>query len=99
MSVQWTGALTVTLAENGITLRWWKGTEERTRNFASWHEAAAYMDPMGELSAIDRELFGCCAPSVPFDARQYMHVGDEGHHPMMAETLRDTRLHGPEPRL
>ncbi len=31
---------------------------------------------------------GVCAPSIPFDARQYMRVGEEGHHPMMAETLR-----------
>ncbi|MDE2472076.1 MAG: hypothetical protein KGL35_25945 [Bradyrhizobium sp.] len=45
------------------------------------------------------DTVGVCAPSAKFDPRDYWRVGAEGHHPMMAETLRDTRLHGPEPRL
>lgn len=36
---------------------------------------------------------GLCAPSG------CLPIGNESAHPMMAETLRDTRLHGPEPRL
>ncbi len=114
--IRWTGTMAVHQTDNGIVCRWYEGQTERSRSFPNWRAAAAFMDPLGELNALDRELFidpavvekattvsklatdgdrnldkyvkGVFAPSVRFDPRDYWPIGTEGHHPMMAETLR-----------
>ena len=102
--IRWTGTMAVHQTDNGIVCRWYEGQVERSRSFPSWHAAAAFMDPLAEMGAIDRELFGnpgvvekattvsksatVHSPSVKFNPLDYWHIGTEGHHPMMAETLR-----------
>ena len=77
---QWTGLLTVEKTENGLVCRWWEGTKERSRSFASWHEAADY--------------FGGRPASGPFDPLRWWPPGESGHHPMMAEAIRAADCRG-----